>query len=322
MKTKIIKKFDKPPPKAFNNEYPTSHYQFKNPMLMMVCGVRNSGKGYLTSKIVRDANAENLYDVIYMITPTFQSNKAQFGDLGIEEENVFEPTKGCVERVIAAVENDRDEWEQYLVEVEIYNNWIAKTKSNKTIQSITDNEVEEFTTAGYIDWDGNIIEGVKMPEWKYPTVRKPQSLLVLDDVMGSPAMNHSEGLTRLGTLNRHVAPLNGEEGGSLGLSVIMQVQSYKTVSGVSRAIRENLTELILFKNKQDGVMEAIMKELGGAVDPEQFQQAYDYALQDKHDSLCISFNPKCPTLAFRRNLNELIMFEDALKECQCKKKKK
>ena len=46
MKTKLIKKFDKPPPKAFNNEYPTSHYQFKNPMLMMVCGVRNSGKGY------------------------------------------------------------------------------------------------------------------------------------------------------------------------------------------------------------------------------------------------------------------------------------
>ena len=71
MKTKIIKKFDKAPPKAFNNEYPTSHYQFKNPMLMMVCGVRNSGKGYLTSKIVRDANAENLYDVIYMrVMPT------------------------------------------------------------------------------------------------------------------------------------------------------------------------------------------------------------------------------------------------------------
>jgi len=84
------------------------------------------------------------------------------------------------------------------------------------------------------------------------------------------------------------------------------------VSGVSRAIRENLTELILFKNKQDGVMEAIMKELGGAVDPEQFQQAYDYALQDKHDSLCISFNPKCPTLAILVNdgaLRGVVHFE-------------
>ena len=50
MKTKLIKKFDKPPPKAFNNEYPTSHYQFKNPMLMMVCGVQNST---LTSSFIQ-----------------------------------------------------------------------------------------------------------------------------------------------------------------------------------------------------------------------------------------------------------------------------
>ena len=321
MKTKIIKKFNKPPPKAFNNEYPTSHYQFRNPMLMMVVGVRNSGKGYTTSKIVRDAKAENLYDVIYMITPTFQSNIAQFGDLGIKEENVYQPVKGSVEQVIAAVENDRDEWEQYLAEMEIYENWKRKTRTNKSIYTITDEEIEEFAAAGYLDYDGNIIEGVKMPEWKYPTIRKPQSLLILDDVLATPALNHSEGLTQLATLNRHVAPLNSEEGGSLGLSVIMQVQSYKTVSGISRCIRENLTELVLFKNKQEGVMDTILKELGGAVDPEQFKQAYEYALKDKHDNLTISFNPKCPTLTFRRNLNEILMFEDAMKECQCKHKK-
>ena len=35
MKTKLIKKFDKPPPKPFNNEYPASHYQFRNVSGMM-----------------------------------------------------------------------------------------------------------------------------------------------------------------------------------------------------------------------------------------------------------------------------------------------
>ena len=29
MNTKIFKKFDKPPPKPFNNEYHTSHYQLR-----------------------------------------------------------------------------------------------------------------------------------------------------------------------------------------------------------------------------------------------------------------------------------------------------
>ena len=68
MKTKRVDIFNKKPPEKFNNEYKTSHYQFRNPLLMLICGVRNSGKGYLTSKIIRECNAENLYDVIYFIT--------------------------------------------------------------------------------------------------------------------------------------------------------------------------------------------------------------------------------------------------------------
>ena len=87
-------------------------------------------------------------------------------------------------------------------------------------------------------------------------------------------------------------------------------------------MREQTTELVLFKNKQEGMLENIMKELGGVVDEDQFRAAYEYALQDKHDSLCISMNPKCPTLTFRRNLNELIIFPEAEKECQCHKRGK
>lgn len=322
MKTKVVKKFTKPPPKAFNNEYSTSHYQFRNPMLMMVCGVRNSGKGYTVSKIVRDANMESLYDVIYFVSPTFQSNKAQFGDLNIQEENVFYPTKDCIEKVIARVEQDRDDWEQYVAEMEIYKKWIRKVKTRKSMRQISDEEVEEFVTVGYLTMEGDVSESIKMPEWKYDKIRKPQSLLVLDDVLGSGALNHSAGLTKLAIMNRHIGQLSGEEGGSLGLSVIIQTQSYCTTQGVSRAIRENLTELILFQNKQEKVMEKIIDELGGAVDEDQFREAYEYALKDKHDNLCISFNPKCPTLRYRRNLNEFIIFEDAQKECKCHKKDK
>ena len=321
MKTKIIKGFDKEPPEKFNNEYPTSHGMFRAPWLMLVCGVRNSGKGYLTSKIIRESNAENLYDVIYFITPTFQSNKKQFGDLGVKEENVYEPTRDSIELVIARVEQDRDDWEAYNDQMEIYNNWMKKTRSKKAIHTISDQDIEQFMMAGYLDLDGNVSVNIPKPEWKYKTIRKVQSLLVLDDVMGSPCMNHSAGLTKLATLNRHVAPLSGEEGGSLGLSLIMQVQSYKSVAGISRQVREQCTELILFKNKQEGVMDSIMKELGGVVSEEQFKQAYEYALREKHDSLCISMNPKCPTMQYRRNLTECLVFPEAEKECKCKKKK-
>ena len=78
-----------------------------------------------------------------------------------------------------------------------------------------------------MDMEGNIIGAFKRPAWKYMygTIRKPRSLLVLGDIMGSPCMNHSAWLTKLTTLNRHCAPLNGEESDGLGLSLIMQAQS-------------------------------------------------------------------------------------------------
>ena len=79
------------------------------------------------------------------------------------------------------VENDRDKWEQYNDEMDIYKKWLKKTKTIHAIQTITDEEIEEFATAGFLDMEGNIIEGIAKPRWKYDTIRKPQSLLVLDE---------------------------------------------------------------------------------------------------------------------------------------------
>ena len=76
--------------------------------------------------------------------------------------------------------------------------------------------------------------------------------MILDDVMGSPAMNHSEGLTRLGTLNRHVAPLNGEEGGSLGLSVIMHNTTISLSEWESMAQTNELIERTSVALNNDG----------------------------------------------------------------------
>ena len=68
-------------------------------------------------------------------------------------------------------------------------------------------------------------------------------------------------------------------------------------------------------------MKKIKDELAGAIDEDEFEQAYLYATEGKHDNLTISFNPSCPTKRFRKNLNEYIIFPDAEKECKCKMKK-
>jgi hypothetical protein len=160
------------------------------------------------------------------------------------------------------------------------------------------------------------------PEWKYKTIEPPKSLLIMDDVLGSPAILQSSGLTRIATLNRHLAPLevNHSNRSACGLAVMILCQSYKMQSGISRVLRENVSLLTLFKNKQEKQLESIKEELANVVDIECFDEAYNQATSEKYGSLTIDFTPKTPCKTFRKNLNEFIIF-DKLGGCNCKKEK-
>jgi hypothetical protein len=104
---------DSEPKQGVSNEYPTSHFMIRQPCLMYVSSVRNTGKSYCVSTLVRQAQKEKIFDKIYMITPTFDSNRSYFGDM-VSEEDAFEPDRLSVEHVIKSVELDRDDWEEFL----------------------------------------------------------------------------------------------------------------------------------------------------------------------------------------------------------------
>ena len=101
-------------------------------------------------------------------------------------------------------------------------------------------------------------------EYKEPV----KSLLILDDCLGSPAILQSSGLSRIASLNRHIAPLKEEYNGrsACGLAVIILSQSYRMQNGPGRLLRENLSLFTLFKNKQEKQMEVIKEELGSVID--------------------------------------------------------
>ena len=167
-----------------------------------------------------------------------------------------------------------------------------------------------------------IDEEFTKPEWKRKIIRRPQIVLVMDDILSTPAITSSSGINRLFATNRHLGEL--KRGGALGLSVMILTQTYATTNshGIGRSIREQLTELTLFANKQPKQLDKIIDELGGAVDETKFRAAYEYAIQDEFDNLTISFGPKCKTMTFRRNLSEFIVFDDDEKECHCEGKLK
>ena len=309
MKIKKLNVFNEKPTGEVNNRYPTPKNSFVQPCLQMVVGVRTTGKSYLTAKMLNQFKKDKTFDIIYIITPSFNSNQAYFGK-HIKAENAFDPTCDSIQKVINLVEKDRDEFEEYLKKMELYKKFKKEFKSK--------NDVE--------DMDGNIlVQGYENdffnqpPKWKYDKVEPPKSLLILDDCLGSPALLQSSGLVKLATLNRHVAPLDEphSDRSACGLAVIILCQSYKMKEGIGRVLRENLSLLTLFKNKQEKQMDAIREELANVCDVNLFDRAYQYATGEKHGSLTVDFTPKCNRQVFRKNLNEVILFDELV--CECKK---
>ena len=307
MKIKQLNVYNKDPDAQINNEYPTPANAFKQPCLQMIVGQRTAGKSYLTSKILAQAHKDKTFDVIYIVTPSFNSNKGYFGKY-IKEENVFEPTKESISQVIERVEADRDEWEEHLAKKELYKEFKKKMKNDTTM---SDDDLINFYEMDFFN---------EPPKWKYITEEPPKSLLILDDCLGSPAILQSSGLTKIATLNRHLSPLNETHSNrsACGLAVILLTQSYKCQNGISRILRENLSLLTLFKNKQEQQVKAIKDELANVVDEELFNKAYEYAPRDKYGSLTVDFQPKCSSKVFRKDLNKVIMFDEL--NCQCKNK--
>ena len=298
------------PKDGVNNEYPTPKNSFRQPCLQMIVGVRNTGKSFLTSKILAQAKKDKTFNRIYIVTPSFKSNEAYFGEY-IEQQDVFEPTRDSINNVIKCVEDDRDEFEEYLVKKELYKKY-KKDIANKPFMSINPENLLQYMDYGFFE---------KEPIWKYDKVEPPKSLLILDDVIGSPAILQSSGLSRVATLNRHLAPLDTPHSNrsACGLAVIILSQSYRLQNGVSRLLRENLSLLTLFLNKQEKQLEAIREELANVVDVNLFEKAYDFATKEKYGSLTVDFRPKCNTMTFRKNLNQLIKFPEL--QCECNKNK-
>jgi len=286
------------PSKGVSNAYDTKEHAIKQPMLCIVSGTRNSGKSFLISKMIKEASKNNTFDEVFIITPSMLSNISYFGPF-VPDENVYKPTAGCIERVLARVDELRDEWEEFLQEMEEWNEFMRIIKGEDTF---TDEMLFRFHDYGYL-------EGIPpRPVWKYKAERPPQPCLILDDCLGSRVLLESSGLARRT---------------ALGMAVIVATQSYCSRNGIPRLMRENCTTLILVgAMKHEAQLKKVAEELSGNIDGDEFIQAHSYATKKRYGSLAIEFFPDCATRTFRHNLGSYLVFPSQEAECVCKSKPK
>ena len=277
-----------PPKSAFTIEtaedFPKLH------TLCIASGKRGGGKSVAIANFIKRCKDAGYYDRVWCITPTYYSNKSIWDIAEIDEEDVYEPTMTVLKDIVNMVEAEREEWDMFLQEKEMYKEFKKEIK-RKPITEIDPEMLLEYQDLGFFDGP---------PEWKYKKEVPPRLGLIIDDTLGTPLMaKPSAGLLNLCIKHRHI-------GKGLGLSIFMCVQSYCSQGGINRAIRENTTLLLLFKINQEAQIKKVMEESDLPLRDEKFHEMCKYCHDKPFNFLAMDFAPKDESKRFRSGWDEYI----------------
>ena len=253
--------------------------------LMILNGRRNAGKTTAITNYLHILKQNKLIDRVFVITPTYESNKKNWEALGVDREDVIQPTKESIQTILGHIKQESEDWDGYL-------------DKKKKFEQIVNTDIPFHLMTPQAQQI--LVEtGGREPEWKYEKERPPVLFLVLDDCLGWPIYLPSAGMTRFVQSHRHHH--------KIGISVAMLTQTYCTKeAGIARPIRENCCILCLWKVKDQNQLKRIHEEIGNDVSLEKFDDMLEYATNKPFGFLTIDFVPKKPEYAFRSQFNEYL----------------
>lgn len=280
----------KPPKKsAFTIE--TAPDFFKLHCLAIFSAKRGGGKTVACANLIRMCKENGYFDKVWVITPTYESNKEIWAICNTKESDILQPTADVLTNVKAMIEAEADEWDRFLQELKEWN------KMRDDLRSGRDSSWSPDTLLGYADkgW----LTDMQRPKWKYKEERPPRLGLVIDDCMGTDLLKPGSGLTRFCIAHRHW-------GRGLGISLFMLVQSYCSTAGLARPIREQCTLLFLWRLRDENQKRKLLEEADLGLTDEQFASISEYAWSKPFGFLTIDFAPKREDSRFRSGFEEII----------------
>lgn len=276
---------------AYETDYdlPKMHQQ------LLCVGKRGSGKSVAVVNLIKKMN----YDIIILISPTAKSNATLLSMLDIDINNCYDDLEDLtiMDQIKSNMELEAEEYDNYHRKMREYKEFL-KHANNNDYHLIDDESIDKF-----ID-DYNVIQP---PKHKY-NGRRPKICCLFDDCLGSQLF--SKGIRKLNNwciLHRHLFPVEECGGGALGCSNFFLTQTYTINSGgISKAIRNNCTSLIIFKTKSQKEYKQIEEELAGEIGADTFLKVYEYAVDGDHNFLFVDLHPKEHQTKFRKKFEEYI----------------
>lgn len=245
----------------------------------MAVASRGGGKTYSAVKIIKEfekskmisAQGEHKIRTI-LISPTYDANKNLWGNLkSLNENDIYESySEATLQGII-------DDIKGIIDEVDVYNKYlyyydlVDKTPKNEIEMLLKSNPEISFILRKF-----NYETPTKVKKYfRYTT--KPITFLLLDDIMGSSALNRkSENLLKYWLIkNRHIFT-----------SFFLLVQSIKSVPKDMR-LNCNLFYLGKFSNKK-AILTDLYEEVSSVLTENEFENLYDKAVNDNpHGALII-----------------------------------
>ena len=286
-----------PPGSAFKIDTPPM--MPKMHLLAAVVAPRGYGKGVITTNLIEQLK---VVDRLILVSPSAASNKALNDRLKriLAPEDMFDNPNdiGVLDKIVSIIEKERDDYEEYWEKRRKYELLMKKLDSDTPLFQIP----PEVLMASF---DG---KGFKPPEHRW-SGRRPVIMVWFDDVFGSDIMGGrgARKLSQICIKHRHLGPL--KEGGAIGASLIFNVQAYKSAqNSIPKALRGNLTLLLLGKTKSERELLEIAEEFGSEIGVTQFLELYRQATDEPHSFLMIDLHPKPEhPSSFRKNLAEFIV---------------
>ena len=265
----------------------------KLPCLTVINGKRHSGKTLATVNYIREMKNRGYCDRCLVITPTYDSNKSTWDIAKIEAEDCFDPSKHVLKTIRKIIQEEKDDWDRYKHEMKLYKEYLSVIAGNSL--NLKDSKLIERLL---LYSDMNFLDGP--PKYKYGN-RPARLSLVIDDSMGTDIMLPSAGLTKFVIAHRHWSQ-------GMGISVFMLVQSYTAGAsqGLSRAIREQTTQLWLFKIAQEKQLQLIYQEADLDINYEKYIKLCNIIHEEQYNFLLLDFNAKTPDKKYRNGFKEFI----------------
>jgi len=293
LSTKSVKGLQITPPKETSGAYETAPDMPKMHCVTVIVGKRAAGKSVAAINLIEKMG----YDYTIAVSPTMNSNKELMSRLNIE--HVFDDPDDAttIDKIKEIVNGEARDLERYKYEMKEYNKLMKDIREG---QNIGDDLMLKFFDNDFVKpkhrWNG----------------KKPRIAVLFDDMLGSMMYSKPRKINALSTYSRHLGQL--EEGGSIGVSLFFLIQSFKCqTGGLNRVIRNQCTQLIVFKTKDNKELDDIADSCGGEISKDKFIQVYDYAIETggDHPFLFIDLHkkPNHPSM-FRVNFDKFIIVDE------------